>query len=111
MKHGKKYNEAAKQIDRTVAYEPNEAITLAKSGSKIKVLRNSSEVESLKEITGDITLDLAGNTITTASTINIANERNSKMKLVVQRVKKAEVKVDGKVTGQISEGLLVLLGE
>ena len=31
------------------------------------------------------------------------------MKAVIQRVKNAEVKVDGKVTGQISEGLLVLL--
>ncbi|MBR2704333.1 MAG: D-tyrosyl-tRNA(Tyr) deacylase [Clostridia bacterium] len=32
------------------------------------------------------------------------------MKLVVQRVKHAEVKVDGKVTGKIDEGFLVLLG-
>lgn len=32
------------------------------------------------------------------------------MKLVVQRVKHAEVKVDGKVTGKINEGFLVLLG-
>ena len=30
MKHGKKYNEAAKQVDRTVQYEPIEAIGLAK---------------------------------------------------------------------------------
>ncbi len=36
MKHGKKYNEAAKQIDRTVAYEPNEAITLAKKTAVAK---------------------------------------------------------------------------
>ena len=32
------------------------------------------------------------------------------MKLVVQRVKHAEVKVDGKTTGKIDEGFLVLLG-
>ncbi len=32
------------------------------------------------------------------------------MKLVVQRVKHADVKVDGKVTGKINEGFLVLLG-
>ncbi len=32
------------------------------------------------------------------------------MKLVVQRVKNAEVKVDGKVVGNIDKGFLVLLG-
>ena len=32
------------------------------------------------------------------------------MKLVIQRVKNAEVKVDGKVTGKIGKGFLVLLG-
>ena len=36
MKHGKKYNEAAKQIDRTAAYEPNEAIALAKQTAVAK---------------------------------------------------------------------------
>ncbi len=30
MKHGKKYAEAAKLVDRTVSYEPNEAIALVK---------------------------------------------------------------------------------
>ena len=30
MKHGKKYNEAAKQIDRAVLYDPAEAIALVK---------------------------------------------------------------------------------
>lgn len=30
MKHGKKYNEAAKQVDRSVQYEPEDAIALAK---------------------------------------------------------------------------------
>ena len=30
MKHGKKYIEAAKQVDRAVAYEPAEAVALAK---------------------------------------------------------------------------------
>lgn len=36
MKHGKKYNEAAKSIDRTVQYEPAEAIALAKKVATAK---------------------------------------------------------------------------
>ncbi len=32
------------------------------------------------------------------------------MKVVIQRVSKANVKVEGKITGEIGEGLLVLLG-
>ena len=32
------------------------------------------------------------------------------MKLVIQRVKKAEVKVDGQIVGKIDEGFLVLIG-
>lgn len=32
------------------------------------------------------------------------------MKLVIQRVKKAEVKVDGQTVGKIDEGFLVLIG-
>lgn len=36
MKHGKKYNEAAKEIDRAKFYEPNEAVALAKKVSFAK---------------------------------------------------------------------------
>ncbi len=36
MKHGKKYIEAAKLIDRTAAYEPNEAIALVKKTAVAK---------------------------------------------------------------------------
>lgn len=36
MKHGKKYSEAAKQVDRTVAYEPQEAVALAKKTAVAK---------------------------------------------------------------------------
>lgn len=36
MKHGKKYNEAAKLVDRAVFYEPTEAIALAKKTATAK---------------------------------------------------------------------------
>ncbi len=36
MKHGKKYSEAAKLVDRTVQYEPAEAIALAKKTATAK---------------------------------------------------------------------------
>lgn len=36
MKHGKKYKEAAKLVDRTVYYEPDEAISLAKKTAVAK---------------------------------------------------------------------------
>ncbi|MBD5500293.1 MAG: 50S ribosomal protein L1 [Lachnospiraceae bacterium] len=36
MKHGKKYNEAAKQVDRSITYEPAEAIALAKKTAVAK---------------------------------------------------------------------------
>ena len=36
MKHGKKYSEAAKQVDRSVAYEPAEAIALVKKTAVAK---------------------------------------------------------------------------
>ena len=36
MKHGKKYNEVAKQVDRSVAYEPAEAVALAKKTAVAK---------------------------------------------------------------------------
>jgi len=32
------------------------------------------------------------------------------MKAVIQRVRNADVKVDGKITGEINQGLLILLG-
>ena len=36
MKHGKKYAEIAKLVDRTVAYEPDEAIALVKKTAAAK---------------------------------------------------------------------------
>lgn len=36
MKHGKKYTEAAKQVDRAVFYEPNDAIALVKKTAVAK---------------------------------------------------------------------------
>lgn len=36
MKHGKKYNEAAKLVDRAAAYEPEEAISLVKKTATAK---------------------------------------------------------------------------
>ena len=36
MKHGKKYTEAAKLVDRTVLYEPNDAIALVKKAAAAK---------------------------------------------------------------------------
>ena len=36
MKHGKKYNEAAKQVDRNVFYEPAEAVALVKKTATAK---------------------------------------------------------------------------
>ena len=36
MKHGKKYNEIAKLVDRTAAYEPNDAIALVKKTASAK---------------------------------------------------------------------------
>ncbi|MBR4277197.1 MAG: 50S ribosomal protein L1, partial [Lachnospiraceae bacterium] len=36
MKHGKKYTEAAKLVDRSVAYEPAEAISLVKKTATAK---------------------------------------------------------------------------
>ena len=36
MKHGKKYNEAAKLVDRAVLYDPAEAIALAKKTATAK---------------------------------------------------------------------------
>lgn len=36
MKHGKKYNEAAKLVDRTVFYEPSDAIALVKKAATAK---------------------------------------------------------------------------
>ena len=37
MKHGKKYNEAAKLIDRAAVYEPVEAISLVKKNATAKI--------------------------------------------------------------------------
>ena len=36
MKHGKKYAEAAKLVDRAVAYEPADAIALVKKAATAK---------------------------------------------------------------------------
>ncbi|MBR3040348.1 MAG: 50S ribosomal protein L1 [Lachnospiraceae bacterium] len=36
MKHGKKYNEAAKQVDRSVLYEPADAVALVKKTATAK---------------------------------------------------------------------------
>ena len=36
MKHGKKYTEAAKLVDRSVAYEPAEAISVVKKTASAK---------------------------------------------------------------------------
>lgn len=36
MKHGKKYSEAAKLVDRAIAYEPNEAISVVKKTASAK---------------------------------------------------------------------------
>lgn len=36
MKHGKKYKEAAKLVDHTIQYEPNEAIALVKKAASAK---------------------------------------------------------------------------
>jgi len=36
MKHGKKYSEAAKLVDRATAYEPADAIALAKKTATAK---------------------------------------------------------------------------
>ena len=36
MKHGKKYSEAAKLVDRATAYEPTDAIALAKKTATAK---------------------------------------------------------------------------
>ena len=36
MKHGKKYNESAKLVDRTVFYEIEDAVALAKKTAKAK---------------------------------------------------------------------------
>lgn len=42
--------------------------------------------------------------------VQIVEQRENKMKIVVQRVKHASVKVDNKIVGKINEGFLVLLG-
>ena len=36
MKHGKKYREAAKLIDRTVQYDPTDAMALVKKAATAK---------------------------------------------------------------------------
>jgi large subunit ribosomal protein L1 len=41
MKHGKKYQEVAKLVDRTTQYEPVDAIALVKKNCIRKVRRDS----------------------------------------------------------------------
>lgn len=37
MKHGKKYSEAAKLVDRATAYEPTDAICISKENSNSQI--------------------------------------------------------------------------
>ena len=49
MKHGKKYTEAAKQVDRSVAYEPAEAIALVKKTATAKKVTTTKKATTTKK--------------------------------------------------------------
>ena len=55
MKHGKKYTEAAKLVDRATFYEPNDAIALVK---KTAILLNSMRPSKFtsEPVVTDVTL-------------------------------------------------------
>ena len=54
MKHGKKYTEAAKLVDRATFYEPNDAIALVKKTATAK-FDETIEVHQ-KPVVTDVTL-------------------------------------------------------
>lgn len=54
MKHGKKYTEAAKLVDRATFYEPNDAIALVKKTATAKSMRPSKFTS--EPVVTDVTL-------------------------------------------------------
>ena len=54
MKHGKKYTEAAKLVDRATFYEPNDAIALVKKTATLNSMRPSKFTS--EPVVTDVTL-------------------------------------------------------